>query len=300
MKPDNDWYGHKRVLSDYCGYENKKSVFGYIPHGWEPAWTAEHGRRRIKQAPLFVWNQRLQEQAQSFGLANVICIGAPYIYAVHMLLGEERPTGLGTIAFPSHSAEGTQIGGEMDSFIREVESKCPPPYTVSVFYQDLQKEVVNLYRDAGWKIVSFGTRADDQFLYRQLKEIARHEHVVGNLLQTALWYGGFLGKSIRLIGDRPKILSISKLHSPESVKRDLDRHLIFEDRFSGIRGEGLNAAVAQNIAAHELGAEFKRSPKELSQILGWTSPWRTTASIVLRNAYDLRYGRNLRRGHLKR
>ena len=34
MFPDNDWYGHKKILIDYLNLKDHK-IFGSLQHGWQ-------------------------------------------------------------------------------------------------------------------------------------------------------------------------------------------------------------------------------------------------------------------------
>lgn len=298
MNPDNDWYGHKRVLTDYCGVKRKRAIFGYIPHGWAPDWTVEQGQRRFTSAPLLVWNKRHQEQAISLGIKNVVCIGAPFIYAVDGFLGRERSPGRGTIIFPTHTAEGTKYEGEFESFVNEVHEKCPPPYTVSIYYQDRNTPNEELFRKHGWRVVSFGARSDDLFLYRQISELVRHEHVVGNLLQTALWYGAYLGKTIQILGPVPKLLHVSALHDEAKIDAELNRRLNYEKMFPGLRSTGLSIETSFEAASSELGADYFLSPKNLNELLGWASPVKGISALLMKTLSDFRYGIKIRNGKL--
>lgn len=115
MIPDNDWYGHKYILSLYCGRPLATAIFGSVMHGWVPE-LGDAGHRRVTSAPLFVWNEMLEADAVKTGVPNVRAIGAPFLYLAE-LLGQSgpSPTGRGTLCFPFTAQNATSssktIGG---------------------------------------------------------------------------------------------------------------------------------------------------------------------------------------------
>jgi hypothetical protein len=286
--PDNDFYGHRTALARYCGLrQSSPAVFGSIRHGWQPD-LGEIGERRIPSAPIFVWNRREQDEAARRGIPNVIAIGAPFLYAASTLAAGDGgpPVGAGTIVFPLHSGGMTHTSQDHGQLIEQVEAEEQGPFTVSVFYQDLHRpEVVEPFRRAGWRRVSFGSRDDPLFLTRLVLELAAHRAVVSDLVSSAVWYGAHLGRRVRLMGPTPQIVRRS------GSDPQLERY----ERWPQLREPGVEGEAATALAAVELGADCMRSPDELAALLGWRS-WHRYAAPVVRLAIDARHGNDLRRG----
>ncbi len=288
MMPDNDWYGHRTALARYCGLPQRSpAVFGSIRHGWQPD-LGDIGERRIPSAPIFVWNRREADQARDRAIPNVMAIGAPFLYGVANLRSGESPPppGAGTIVFPLHSGGLTAVAQDRAGLIAEVERSEPGPHTVSIFYQDLVRpEVVEPFEQAGWRIVSFGTRDDPMFLTRLILELQAHRAVVSDVVSSAVWYGAHLGRRVRVLGPQPQVTR----HDGRTDGTDLT------DRWPELYGDGVDGPVAEALAAGELGVDCMRSPDELARLLGWRS-WRRYAAPAVRLAVDLRHGNDLRLG----
>ena len=77
---DNSFYSHRKILSKYCGVEDKK-CFASIQHG---AFTFKQekliGKRLFIISPFLCWNKRLFEFQRKNNVPNVISIGAPFLY----------------------------------------------------------------------------------------------------------------------------------------------------------------------------------------------------------------------------
>jgi hypothetical protein len=259
MYPDNSWYGHRQILAEYAGVPLSRPVFGSIYHGWAAVHGQHEGFRRITGAPWFVWNQRDMDDAARRQVPNTRCIGAPFTYLAAMRFPQSPAMGKGTIAFPSHSAEGVNSTFDVLTFVDAVESATPGPYTVSIYYRDLDRPETQVYRDAGWKVISFGARTDPEFLRRFIDHVVRREHVVSNMVQTAIWYGAYLGRRVQILGppasnaEGQGVGAHSTQTWPSLFSQSLDH----------------DASVAQS--AFELGAERMVSPSQLRSELGWDS-----------------------------
>jgi hypothetical protein len=286
MMPENNYYGHKLALSWYCGLQSPKPIFGSIPHGW--ALDLEYSNRKFPYAPIFVYNQRHLSQASQLGVRNVRCIGAPFTYLARTLWRDgSYPAGNGTLVFGSHSNEAMVETWSERDLVASVEQVCEPPYTVSVSYQDLNRSGTKVYRDAGWRVVSFGQRNQPSFLVELAFEIVRHESVVGNLMQSALMYGALLKRRTRVLGPKPDWMGSP--YDPGKISQSLGR-------YPELHGVGLSSDEAGNLGKSELGWESNLPPLELARALGWTSRFRAYQALTISRGIDIIKGRQLRLG----
>ena len=308
MMPDNDYYGHRTALARYCNTKKlSPAVYGTIRHGWQPS-LGTIGNRRITSAPIFVWNEREAREAAHRSIPNVIAIGAPFIYAVATLTTTNAatsdptsdptsdtatvhsppnlsPPGAGTIVFPQHSDGTGAISQNVHRLIRDTEANEPGPYTASVFYQDLTNpNYAEPFRDAGWRIITFGSRADPNFMTRLIIELTAHAAVVSDTACSAIWYAAHLNKRIRVLGEPPTVT-----RTAGSTVIDLAEH------YPELHTGGIDGPAAQQLAAVELGVNQMREPDELATLLGWTT-WRRYAAPAIRTILDARHGNDLRRG----
>ena len=82
--------------------------------------------------------------------------------------------------------------------IEETEKLLPGPYTVSIYYADLNKDLSE-FKKKNWKIVSFGKRSDINFLQKNYAEIIKNENVVCTSINTVFFYASFLKKNVKFL-----------------------------------------------------------------------------------------------------
>ena len=57
MLADNNWYGHRYILSRYLGIKDR-NIFGWIQHGWQSQSLQKVNRKlEAKKYPLFFWTK---------------------------------------------------------------------------------------------------------------------------------------------------------------------------------------------------------------------------------------------------
>ena len=289
MMPENDLYGHKLAFAWYCGLSRPRTIFGTIPHGW--AVDLERSSRRLAIAPLMLWNERHLTQAIEYNMRNVVCAGAPFGYLARTLWPDHNyPRGSGTLVFPQHGHETGRNASSIREMVSAVKGASPPPYTVAVAYDDWYLPSTQAWRDAGWRVITFGTRGGrPQFLVRVAFEIARHAAVVANQVQTALMYGALLGRDIRVVG--PRVEWPEPHPNPANIKAA-------PSLWPALHESGLTGESATALGRFELGWSHNLPPKELADLLGWSSPPLLLASYALARVFDLRFGVKFRGGHL--
>ena len=171
--------------------------------------------------------------------------------------------------------------------VAAVERECEPPFTASIYYQDWDGPRTEVYRDAGWRVVSFGPRYRPTFLLQLAMEIAAHQTVVSNLVQSAVMYSALLERRLRILGPRPDWLGTSL--NPGNI---VDSPL----RYPALFGEGLSGEGSRALGQAELGWDAALPPSELADALGWSSRVRSAEAFVFSRFADLVHGRNLRLG----
>jgi hypothetical protein len=286
MHLDNDWYGHRRVLSAYCGTPNRPA-FATILHGW--IWNVDpaRGHRRLTSAPYLLWNYRNLIESRRHGLPNADAIGAPYLY-LEKLNPKRVTTSAGTVLFPQHCTDTARFQTHHQHLIASVERTLPGPYTVSIFFAEPQfTSIERLYEAAGWQVFCAGPRSAPDFLERLHDCLARHAYTVSNDLSTSIFYAGYLGRGVQVLRDH--------LWENSIVRRmDADRGL---QRMAQTLYEGVEGSDARVLGERELGADLMLSPDELRRRLGWNSLVRSSAAAVVARLVDLKYGRAIRRGY---
>jgi hypothetical protein len=289
MMPENNWYGHTFVLARYCGMRSlTPPIFGSVPHGWRLDYTTT-SPGTLSSAPLLVWNDRHAEAATAVGVQHVVKIGAPFVYAAHSLvkeIGPVSPAGRGTLFMPGHSVRQILTNKDHRQLITEVEATEEGPFSVALFYIDLARdEVRHPYEEAGWRVVSFGRRDQDLYLYRIITEMLHHQTLISDDLSTAIWYGAHLGRRVRIVDPGRRDLT----------KAQASTHALARDLWPRLFDAGAEGEEAIDLADAELGASSMLPASELTNALGW-STWRRPLANTVRLAVDIRHGGGFRRG----
>lgn len=270
------------ALAMYCGLARPKPIFGTVPHGWLLDFNYE--KTRLGRLPVFVWNRRHLMQAEEEG-RTVTALGAPFAYLAKCLWPDgDYPVGAGTLVFQSHTAEQMFRGeGTAKETIAMTEENFPGPYSVSIFYQDINGNDAQTFRQRGWRVLCFGYRYSPEFLVRQAIAIAQHRFVISEGYGSNTFYAMLMGKTSLILRDPRQVYEIERISS-------------------GVDGIPLENRVVQSnearqVGEYELGWSLLLPPEQVLNALGWSSVRRSSIAWFVHRSIDLRYGKNGRRGH---
>ncbi len=272
MHPDNAFYGHNRVLADYAGMSpDAPPIRGHVQHGWTPGTGLSEPARLVSWLPKLVWSASNRKVAEERGIRPLEAIGAPFCYldaaSTYPAAGVAAPRA--TIYYPFHGWEREAVHGSHHDLAAAIREREAGPVTVCLYWQEFdQLAVRRLYVEAGFRVICHGYRNDALFLARQRDELLRHDRVASNRVGTALWYGGYLGRSIEVYGPPMSVQSAAEARAFDSFSRA---------RWPQLHDGGVAGATARDLAAEELGAAFVMPPDELRRVLGWDSSRRRAA-----------------------
>lgn len=292
MFVDNNWYGHRTTLANYCGV-NDFNAFAAIQHGM---FTRNQevllGKRRFNKIPYLCWNERVFEKLKNNGLKNIHIIGAPFLYLTKIYPKKIITNDNGTIVFPSKSTYEKKRDVDFKKLIEETEKLFPGPYTVSIYHADLNKDLSE-FKKKNWKIVSFGRRSDMNFLKKNYDEILKNQNVVCTSINTVFFYASFLKKNVKFLLNNKS----GKIVLTSDENQNLTQKY-YDNEYPGILENKLNVEELYKIAYKELGAEFIKSKEELRELLGWNSNVKLLSSYLISHYMDIKHfiisKRNLR------
>jgi len=289
MYSDNNWYGHRRILADYCGVKDNP-IYATLLHGWIWEFKGTRGQRRIKSAPYLAWNERQFLSAKLLGVENVLSIGSPFLYLNALIDAESDRVGTrahGTLFFPQHSTSINVQPNKHLLYRKYIESKYPPPYTVSLFFLEPDfNKIKNFYMESGWQVFCAGPRDSAQFLKKIWDAIESNAYVVSNDLSTSLFYAAYKGKRVYLD-------PLSKIDFDEIIARESgdDYKNLISTLYAGISGR-----TARNLGENELGEKFFLSGSELKKVVGWSNFRRKYSAKLISILVDMKNGRSVRKG----
>ena len=144
MFPDNNWYGHRKILLEYLGLKDKK-IFASLKHGWTSQVLNNIDSYRRYFYPILVWSRYQKKFFNKKKIYNVHAIGSPFLYLCKMLStdydqNKNNSYNKGVIVFPAHSSQNITHKTDHKLLIKEVKKNFSGPYTVCFYYFDLKKK----------------------------------------------------------------------------------------------------------------------------------------------------------------
>ncbi len=265
MHGANGHYGHRSILNDYAQVSRGTPLPGLLQHGWNHDMGATVGDVQVPQPdPFFAWNARNLAYCQQAGMGHAVALGAPFLYLPPAEPVTATPRSL--FAVPLHSWEREKIPDDFEAYavaLAQVADQFDR-VSVSLYWFDYQDERNRAaFERRGLQVVTSGPRDDNPaFLLKQRQMLLEHSHVTSNRVQTGFFYGLSLGLSGFVLGP------------PAGVEARIDRSGALFDAwqratFPELLWDGRGERDLRELGLRELGAEFKRSPSELRDLLQW-------------------------------
>jgi hypothetical protein len=297
MFQDNNWYGHRRILLDYCKIKQDYNSLSSIQHGWNNFTSRKSlGKRKLKNfIPYLCWSNEVKKMMSSDKSINTHIIGSPFIY-LHELKKNNFFNSKGTIVFPSHSTPEIDVILSHKKLIEIVEKQEKGPYTVCLYYTDYKKKNINIYKKKKWNIICCGNRANKNFLYKLYHYIGNSNTIVCTELTSPLFYAMYLNKRARIIKNFKKNNKVFSLSKVEMWIHEIEGYKYFKKRYPKIFKKGLKLKEGKKLANIELGGKYLRSRKFIKKIMGWDNIFKIILAKFFAFLIDLKYGNNLRNG----
>ncbi len=270
MIGDNHHYGHSRILAHYCGLQDTRPIPFGIQHGWQRGDGFWPGAHELYSWPKLVWSSENLKFCRDRGFMDVEAIGAPFLYQSDLDRARASPPSMGKrslLVYPFHGWEQQSVLGSFDSLadsISELQNEGFGPITVCLYWKEHAEEAVRtLFEDRGWHVTTNGHRdANPDFLVRQVQQIADHAHVTSNRIATVSFYAAYLHRPFFLWGPAMSVAGNGELTADEYDSWQRREFSMF------IRGSESRDQQSE-VAEHELGLGYKRTPEDLVKLFGW-------------------------------
>lgn len=256
----NDFYGHSGILRTYCGVSSGLPVHGQVQHGWTPPRHHAVVGQDPEQDMALLWSSTAFAPDQR----HVQVIGAPYLYLPEVPdPGPVKPGSL--LAVPAHGISMHPIQGSWADYAdwlqRTASARGFSSTTVCLHPCDWGDETVAVFEERGIRAVTCRTALNHSYLHRMRAYIRQHAAVTTNRVGTPAFYALYENRALVLDGP---LMGTDPPDRGEELTGDVGwtrEHYpaLFE-----------NGPAAHELALHELGARYKRTPAELRSILfGW-------------------------------
>jgi hypothetical protein len=298
MFEDNHHYGHSDIFRRYCGLRELPKMERQVQHGWQPG--PGFAQRYVQSPwPNAVWSARNLRKCAELGCTNVEAIGAPFLYLPAMPAVSGTSEGLGPrslLVYPFHGWAKQSVHGDMETFARQLHELERVdgfgPITVCLYYlEHADPAIRGVFERYGWTVTTLGSHANNPNFLDKLRDMQRrHAYVTSNRVATATFYALSLGCRFFLHGPS---MGLSESQDPTGEEYDAWQRA----EFPMLTREGFGDRAHVDVGEAELGLEFKRSPEQLAELLGWSgsNPVRRLGLRVRKAAFF--FSASIRRKH---
>ncbi|KIG17040.1 hypothetical protein DB30_03637 [Enhygromyxa salina] len=263
MFEENRHYGHAHLLLSYCGLSPRTQIPVRLQHGWQPG-VGMRPQDMAQPGPKIVWSSRNLARAREAGYRGAVAIGAPWLYMPRAPdPGPDHPRSV--LIVPFHGWEKQALAGTMDDYAQalvRLEAAGFGPITVCLYWFEYEQPALReVFERHGFATTTMGARGDNPaFLQRQRELIQRHAYVSSNRVSTAAFYALEAGRPFFLYGP---LAGLSATEDASGEQFDQWQR----DEFPSLAAVAADAVCNVELGAYELGAEHKRTPEQLRELL---------------------------------
>jgi len=223
-------YGHRDAFFKYAGIESgeQRFIFPYFEHGAD---LREKGILSVQEQGnhSFVFQapyknemvHRVRPMSPVYNIGPYILYAKPYFNnETYSFL--KKKNGRTALLFPAHTFEGASVNFDKKKFVKDVFDKFRNQYDtimVSVYWNDVDDPIYEIFESEGAKLVSAGFRGDPNFIARQRAMIDLSDVVASNLTGSYIGYAMALNKPFYMFSDRATLTDASNLGNNEEERR---------------------------------------------------------------------------------
>ena len=292
MFKDNRWYSHRKILADYCNIKDKPA-YASIQHGWYKLDNNIINNLKTSKIPnsnFLCWSDKIVSQYKKNNIKNVISIGAPFIY-LYDDIKKRLEVSKNVLLFPPHTGEHEGRPSNFNKhneLISYVENKYNGPYSVCLFYQDMKKEIIEIYSKAQWDIVCCGlNRNDDNYLKNFIQFVSNHDKILVCEMTSAYLYATYMRKEVKIIHDFSKDITHRAFMGKEIQESDW---IYYEKYFPYFKND-VEFSIRYEEVKKELGCKSKKSKEEIKELLGWNSFSKNLIAFLINKYRNLKKDR---------
>ena len=290
----NLFYGHSKIIKDYCGYPLNKPLPILMAHGLNNLYKLDDEHFNEFIFDYWVWNEEVRQfniNLYKISPENIYNFGAPFIYLAdeHLTDFEDSDARQGTIAFPSHLNPNRPVDEWYDEYARLLKDLPEDfhPITVSLHPFDVSKGLHQVFQKYGfvtvtcsplvlenykeiekthgvfWKYYNHG---GPFYLNHFLKYCKGKKYATSNKVAAASYYSAYLGLRFFIYhGNQPgHLLRQEQNFTPE----ENEEYRKIKSFFSKENLEqALKSDIQRELASEKLGVPYKKGKQELREFL---------------------------------
>lgn len=267
MYAENHHYGHAEIVLTHCGLPPDGRIPVRMQHGWQPG-IGMRERDMEQPGPKAVWSRRNLERAQEAGYADVVPMGAPFVYLPDAPDDGPSAGERSLLVVPFHGWEKEALASSMEGYAQALDALVAEgwgPVTVCLYWFEYeQPDLRGVFEAHGFATTTLGRRDDNpRFLFKQRELVRAHGAVTSNRVATATFYALHAGRPFFLYGP---CVGLSGTDDATGEVFDAWQRAEFPELcFDAFEAAGRPCHKALGDA--ELGLEFKLEPAALRAAL---------------------------------
>ncbi len=277
---DNNCFGLGRILRSYSGVK-VSFINALVEHGYFFGEYVQNIEKITFSKKILTFGDirktHIENQIKD---KEIIPIGpyihyAPFYYDEEQMCTLKKKLGKTLLVFFSHAASGCSVNFDLDYIISKIEEvkRGFDSIIISLFWSDIEPEMVNILESKGYIIFSAGHRYDYFFLSRLKTVIFLADATISNNIGTHIAYCTYMGKPHWIV--RQDVTYSSKygqgqgnLDIVKQIKKDpsaVNEKEELMDTFCKFRNELIEQQV--KVASKYFGFNYIKTPEQMRSII---------------------------------
>ncbi|MEI6478399.1 MAG: hypothetical protein WCO52_05440 [bacterium] len=198
-------YGFNLILKDYARFPRYLPLPCHLEHGWTSLEEALVSDLKTEQPLMLTFSKRRKEAWKRKSPIPAEVMGAPFSHYKDMQGIVRDKAARGTVVFPSHSTYDLKAQFDIDLFCKELQSlpKEFQPITVCLFWIDYIDKKADVYRKAGFSVVTTGSKFVNSISFPRnfYSILSQHKYCASNDVGSYTFYSVDFGTPFFLVGE---------------------------------------------------------------------------------------------------
>jgi len=270
---ENTIYGINLILKDYANFPRFLPLPCHMEHGWTPLSDALPSDLEIDKPLMLVFSKRRQKSWKMQSKTPVYIMGSPLIHYRRMHKITKKPDARGTIVFPGHSTADIESSYNIEKYCQELKSlpKKFHPLTICLFWPDCVSKNINIYRKAGFKVVTAGPRFKKglQFAKNFYKILSTNQYATSNEIGSFTFYALDMGIPFFLTGEIPLNINTQGLNKDMGETARIDQQYFGRKAIKMFSTGPITKILPhqRKFADDEMGLDDCLAPKQMNELL---------------------------------
>ncbi len=277
-------YGFNIILKQYAKFPRFLPLPCHFEHGWTAFPNALVTDLETQKPLMLVFSKRRKQAWQSTSSVPVAIIGSPFSHYKDFKKISKKSDAKGTVVFPSHSTPELYAEYDVQEYCN-ILKKFPPefqPVTICLFWLDFVSNIADIYRRAGFTVVTAGSRISNSldFAKNFYEILSDHKYSSSNEVGSYTFNSVDIGIPFFLSGDIPIV--INRFGKDRNIGKKVK---LVDFKYGKIATDLFDTGPIKEISdkqskfvMHEIGASDHLDKQEMNKLL-WKFFWKDNFGI---------------------